>query len=333
MSILQALQILGERHADMKGRGFALLANVMRIAADAPYEVAPGVVLRKATSAEATTLRELIPLTSSRLLFIGARNPYETACEATVVGVGHTSYKTYELPESEWRYHVAAFEGTNEVLHRFVETTMLTPWRLQLGVALLDASGGQLAIVGDPAQDRVLEEANTKDEVLLTLGLPEMDELRHVYSKTEAHSDSRVNLRDVMQRFGQLDAVPAQTPLRFLGYVSILESLLTHKPDPKVPYDSLTRQVRQKMLLLGRRFARPLPYDSCFGLRADHAAIWTKLYDYRSSLAHGVHADFTQRLQLLKSSTTALDFIKAATVATMRQALEEPDLVADLRAC
>ncbi|HSF29846.1 MAG TPA: hypothetical protein VLK82_05145 [Candidatus Tectomicrobia bacterium] len=344
MSIPQVLQILGERHSDMTGRGFALLANVRRITADAPYEVAPNVFLRKATSAEAITLRELITLTSfnlshSTLSSIGFRNPYETSCEATVIETGVTSRKTYTLPEVEWRYHVADFEGTNDILYRFVETTMLTPWRLHLGVAVLDGSGGrgQFAIVSDPAQDRAIAEANMEDDVLLTLGLPELDELRYVYSKTEAHSDSRVNLHDAMQRFAQLDTIPAPNALLFLGYISILESLLTHKPDPKDPYDSLTRQVRQKMLLLGKRFARPLPYESCFGLDLNHAAkiakIWTKLYDYRSSLAHGGHADFKQRLQLLKSPSAALDFIKVATVSTMRQALEEPDLVADLRAC
>ena len=115
-------------------------------------------------------------------------------------------------------------------------------------------------------------------------------------------------------------------------YFSILESMITHAPDPKDPYDSLTRQVRQKMLLIGRRCLIPVPYD-VFDTGASPDTLWTRLYEYRSKIAHGAPTDFSDKLQCLKNSEAALAFVARATVSVMRQALEEPDLITDLRAC
>ncbi len=49
---------------------------------------------------------------------------------------------------------------------------------------------------------------------------------------------------------GQLKALPHFSPLRFLGYFAMLESLLTHAPNPSDPYDSITRQVQKRRALL-----------------------------------------------------------------------------------
>ena len=61
--------------------------------------------------------------------------------------------------------------------------------------------------------------------------------------------------------------------------------------------------------------------------------LWTRLYEYRSAVAHGATPNFEGRLKCLRDHATALEFISCATVALMRQALEEPDLIADLKAC
>jgi len=57
------------------------------------------------------------------------------------------------------------------------------------------------------------------------------------------------------------------------------------------------------------------------------------MYAYRSSVAHGGQADFTKDLKVLKSHTQALKLIKNTTKAVIKQALQEPQLLGDLKEC
>jgi hypothetical protein len=182
-----------------------------------------------------------------------------------------------------------------------------------------------------PAVQESLEALQSGKMSLETLTASGLSELTDVSIRLSSVQDDPV-LKAALQQYGQLKQINRDSPLRFLGYVAIIESLITHSPEPKDPYDSLTRQVRQKMLLLGRRFALKLPYAECFP-GADPNTVWTKLYAYRSCIAHGVKPDFHKSLNVLRNGECALRFTQAATKALMRHVLDEPQLVADLRKC
>jgi hypothetical protein len=114
-----------------------------------------------------------------------------------------------------------------------------------------------------------------------------------------------------------------------LGVFAVIESLLTH--DPQGSHDSLTHQIKGKMALLEKRFHNPLDY-SCFA-SAKSETIWGKLYSYRSAIAHGDTPDFKGTLSVLKDQMTAVSFLDSAAKALLRHALEEPELILDLRPC
>jgi hypothetical protein len=61
--------------------------------------------------------------------------------------------------------------------------------------------------------------------------------------------------------------------------------------------------------------------------------VWTALYKYRSSLAHGGNLDFQNDLQVLKTEEVAEDFLKLVVRGLIRHCLKEPYLYRDLRAC
>lgn len=328
------LDLLAANHPDLSNSGFAHVANLGELLVEMPYEVAEGLQIRRANPKEIETVKNLILVIHPLAPLRPTRNPYETVVHCTETKPGHMSYATSDMPEHEWRYHVIEFKGTNERLLDFVEASSLTRSRLELGPTVLASSWmrGPAFIDGGSALNHLWEELRHSDEPFLKLGTSELNDLRLVYKKLSVLKDDRVGLRKAMKRFMQLDSVPTTSPLRFLGYVSVLESLVTHEPDPKDPYDSLTRQVRQKMLLLGRRATISIPYE-VFDGDVNPETLWTKLYDYRSKIAHGAAPDFERRLHCLKDPATALKFISCATIAVMRQALEEPELVADLRAC
>src|SRR4051812_5497394 len=77
----------------------------------------------------------------------------------------------------------------------------------------------------------------------------------------------------------------------------MLEALLTHPPDPADPYQSITRQIKKKLALVGRR-CRPCTNYAAFN-KSEIETIWTKMYEYRSCLAHGSTPDFKRKLNVL----------------------------------
>lgn len=331
--IKELFDSLAESHPELNNSGFAHVANVGELQLETSYELADGLLIRKARPNEVSTLKNLFLVTRPFTPLVPTRNPYETAAHSEETKPGTMSFSTRDLPVQEWRYHVIVFQGTNVKLHNFIDATVLTRSRLELGptVFAIPGSSGP-SFGGGSALERLWEELRNTDELFLSLGPAELDDLRLVYEKVSTFQNDRVDLQGAMNRIKQLDTIPKSSPFRFLGYISVLESLITHAPDPKDPYDSLTRQVRQKMLLVGRRSLIPIPYG-VFGDDVKPESLWTCLYKYRGAIAHGTTPDFDRRLQCLKNPAKALEFISCATVAVMRQALEEPDLIADLHAC
>ena len=326
------LDEIKQRHAGMQG-GFCLLANVKKIAIDEPFEVAPGVILRPAKENETLSIRQLLRYAARQdNPVFGYRNPYETRLENESVSPDLSRIHTHSLLTEEYRYCVAEYTRTNVTLYRTFEVSALTLSELEPGIDISGNLAGFEFGYSFGNQQRILKEASENDECLLTLELSHLEDLKNVFAKFQKHRDEGIGLSPALRQFKELHAIPPSSPLRFLGYVAILESLITHQPDKKDPYDSLTRQVRQKMLLIGRRSQLKLPYER-FGPDCNPETLWTKIYAYRSAVAHGVPIDFKGKFQMLGSAKQALDFIRDSTAAIMRHALDEPELVSDLRAC
>ena len=67
--------------------------------------------------------------------------------------------------------------------------------------------------------------------------------------------------------------------------------------------------------------------------RANPDTVWSKMYTYRSRVAHGGAATFSGELETLRSHEVALQLITEAVKAVIRSVLTEPRLVLDLREC
>ena len=177
----------------------------------------------------------------------------------------------------------------------------------------------------------VLESADRDKAFFNRLSRDDLDTVAGIHQKLQAYDESLINVGRFVQQISDLKALPHESPLRFLGYFTILESLLTHAPELTDPYESLRRQVKKKVALLEHRWANPLDYAP-FGKTLPDT-IWSKMYDYRSDLAHGREPSFTGRLRVLGNHARALRLIKETVKLTIRHALEEPQLLVDLRGC
>ena len=146
------------------------------------------------------------------------------------------------------------------------------------------------------------------------------------------HPSQSVTLKRHIEALRHLKALGRDSRLRFLGYFAVLEALLTHAPDPKDPYDSITRQVKKKIALLNNQWPDSLDYTPFAGIPPDK--LWTRMYSYRSAIAHGDEPNLSSgELTVLKNHETALRLLVNTVKAVMRYALDEPLLLRDLRDC
>jgi hypothetical protein len=307
---------------------FAFLMNVSRLTDPDPagYVPIPGHQVRKANSAEIGIIRVLIDSLAQGpfgpLGHLFARHLWEDQFP-------HPGGQDVPLPEKEWRYHVIAFEGYNGPISELQTAAVLAPVELEFGLTIMRQGYGW-----HPERVfRILADASNNPTFFVDVTPSDIAVLRTVHELLgRADAASPINVKNYARQLLQLKALPAASPLRFLGYFAMLESLLTHKPRLTDPYESITRQVTQKLALLDNRWGPRLDYTSFRG--AKHKTIWGKMYSYRSAVAHGDTPDFSGGdLKLLVSSECAMSLIKQAVKAVLRYALDEPRLVPDLRDC
>ncbi len=309
------------------GENYAFVMNIWELTGLDRYELAPGHVLRRATPDETAVVKS----TLARLAG-GYARLVEYFWEQRWPQQGSTIERA---PEPEWRYFVIVFNGRSlKTLNSIQGASDLASCELEVAFTILGdrAAGPSHELTYIPRRlFHVLDSARSDEAFFYPLSRNDLDTIVGIRQKLEAHDERLINVGRLVQQMSDLKAVPHESPLRFLGYFTILESLLTHTPKPSDPYDSLSRQVRKKVALLDHRWGRPLDYSPFGDTPPDR--IWTKMYTYRSLLAHGAEASFTGELQILGSHDRALRLIRETVKSIIRQALEEPQLLVDLREC
>ncbi|MEQ8531543.1 MAG: HEPN domain-containing protein [Imperialibacter sp.] len=146
-----------------------------------------------------------------------------------------------------------------------------------------------------------------------------------------------------IKMFIDQDTIQDTSPLKHLGYFSIIESLLSHKPAPSDSADSITRQLKRNLLLLENRMSEPynLMLNQFNGCKADK--VITQLYDYRSRVAHAEPVEVTlkwlfdnrpehvENVEFATPRTWIGWYLRKLTQRVLVHALKEPRLVMDLK--
>lgn len=309
-------------------KGFGFLTNVLGIVGAAEVELIPGHTLRKAKNDEIETIKEILTKNNGRM-----EGKYFYPWEMEDKGGGCFD----NAPEQDWKYFVIAFSGTNAGISSLEQALILLDSSLRIGFTV--TAWGSLRGVGLHA-DRLFQalqensraiQTNCMEDHFVAFDVGHSKLIGELVEQLSKHPTTAIDIPRVCQQLLNLQALDANSDVAFLGYFSVLESLLVHKPDPKDPTDSITRQVKKKITLLDSRWSPKLDY-SIFGT-AKPEAIWGKMYELRSAIAHGDAPDFKQSLKSLKSPTAARSLLIRTVRAVARQALLEPQLVTDLREC
>ena len=308
--------------------GFAFVINIKRIQ-EPSLELAPGFLLRKATPAERPIITEIIesmPSTGHPLEEFFWQRPLPL----------NAGLLAPSAQAEDWRYFVIEFQSRRiDTIFELQQALDLSPTELDIGFALSPnpAPTYPSASYSFSRVYQFLQSATWASDPLVEVGQSVADEIRGAHALLQSARSHPLFPRRQISQMGELKDLPESSPLRFLGFFSILESLLTHPPIPTDPYDSITRQVTTKLKLLNARFDRPLDYTPFGGMGSDKT--WKKMYKYRSLIAHGGTANFSKdpELKPLKDEGTALELLKTATKTVILEALKEPQLIADLQQC
>lgn len=306
--------------------GVTLLANVSKLERE-PFTLGDDVLVRRATFAEVERFRDLFDFYHAKL----AREFYEA--KLSTKQEGHVvEYRFDSLPVDEFRYHVIERVGGYDPTPLLRQASVLTDYEMHVGHGFSYGPGEDSYASPDMDLDALRKGAMFDYSRLVTVSEAELQDLADVYARYHSHRSDLIPLNRITSDYIGLRKLSAHPNLRVLAMFGLLESLLTHNPKPSDPYDSITRQITQKIKLLNARFRKPLPYRENFG-EAKSDKVWKALYAVRSAVAHGGELKFQGDQALAKSLDHTERFVRTALRAVMRQALEEPQLIADLKDC
>ena len=304
---------------------FAFVVNISALIGADRFTIAPNHILRAATDSEIEIIKTTLAIDEKGQSLFGLKfSPWEYSFDAHGVST--------PLDRDAWRYFVIEFQGSNSTIVDLEKTFCLTD--AELGIAFVRGVFGHGAtFVGHhPGRAYRYVHRNIGDPLpLFTFSQADADQVVELTALIQNHDPKTVNVQRLLQQMLDIEELPSKSPLRFLAYFGILESLLTHQPKPSDPYDSITRQVKTKVALLDNRWTPKLAYAEFGGI--EPAKLWGKMYDYRSRLAHGDPVAFDKELKELVNAETVLHLLKSTVKAVARLALREPQLVADLKNC
>jgi len=317
-------------------RSIHLIANNIIFDVICPYEVIPGLQLRKPTSIELQRLRELVANSCNGSM--GWYAPYEM----NWVPEGHNdgnSYRGEDIKDPEsWKYWVLADKKGGRVVHELSNVTLLIDPAIELALSISFMGGpDEKELVGYSGVSHHVGErhwgmSSRSKYRPNTVGVGHLALLRQLYDKLNGLDDSYSFITNALRTFNQARRISDYSDLRVVGFFAVIESLITHAPRLSETLDSISHQIRGKMILLNKRFDSPVEIPKGFTEMSEEA-MWTKLYAYRSIVAHGQRPSFDKKLSPLKDRSSVHRYLENACRALLRFALNEPQLIADLREC
>lgn len=152
----------------------------------------------------------------------------------------------------------------------------------------------------------------------------------------EANGDPSFRfIKKAISDFFELKRVPARAPIYVVGLFAIIEMLLTTQQD-KTTENSLSHQLKEKLSLFGNRFADPIVLNEHFpkAQQMSLKSVVSRLYGYRSKVAHGSDVDFSGGdMQVLESHEAVWKFLRVLVRKLLLQAVSEPALFRDMKSC
>jgi len=250
---------------------------------------------------------------------------------------GKTSYHFEELPKEKWKYWVITFEGNNQHIRDIEHIALLLKNDLDFGFTFIyEKASQQGKIFGTTLPDFNIYNKYTSSDVscsnAITISTDELENISKDYSWYKNIPEEFNFIEHAIKNFSSLRSIPKRSELIIVGYFSIIESLITHPPRLTETLDSISHQLKNKMILLSKRFSREIKPEAYF-LPIKVEQLWAKLYGFRSYLAHGSKPNFQTDFQTLKNQDMVVAFLKENIKELLLMAMQQPEFINDLKKC
>ena len=309
---------------------FSFILTPINLSVELDVEITDAIYISRATDTEAEMLRAYV-LSSPNLY---ARALYESNLSALGARESTLTY----LDRSDWRYFVLRFCFEDQMWDDLTRILHIAKKDLRVGPGFHyptpDLPGiGKFKYLPPTYETYWMHLRWLPKPLTVNINEDEINEYRDLYGLYKQHAKKFPWLDHTLQMFCDLDGIPSHDRLYSLGLFTVLEALITHPPGERETGDSVSRQLRTKMLLLEHRIDIRLD-QTVFGGEITQKNLWGKLYKFRSKIAHGGNLDFASGdLAALRSIDTINEFLRITIKALIRGALNEPRLYQDLKEC
>lgn len=322
----------------MNRHGFAFIATHIDIDGEPNIELIPNYTFRRANESEINIIKEKIlegvPQNIRRYNL-----PYECIVKEEIYE-NQTSYHHDEIEKDKWKYWVIAHQGVmgNE-LNELRKALALLPTDLEIGFdiqwfKLRDAE--KEGSMWSPVPLHIIElysdhEFSSKNATKLKDD--DVAKAGELYNLVTSYDKSYDFIDHALSNYMHLRRIPKKSEILAVGYFSIIESLVTHPPRLTETLDSISHQLRNKIVLLSKKFENTINYHNRFG-EIGLEKLWTKLYGYRSAIAHGTKVDFKSgQFSNLKNNENVTWYLKAIVKELIILSCREPEFISDLKKC
>lgn len=147
--------------------------------------------------------------------------------------------------------------------------------------------------------------------------------------------ENYVHISKALDDFFKINEISNNSVFKIVSYIACLELLLIDNGMDRLK--SLNIQLQSKVNLINNRLETPIVVSNFFNGpdSLDLGTVIGKIYNYRSSIAHGDFLDFEKKLKVFEKVTyyDVLMFLRIILKQTILFALKEPQLITDLKRC
>lgn len=314
----------------MSYRSAFLIANQISIEETLPFKLSSSVMLRRPSDIELKAIKDALRYSSS---FDGARSYYE--CEYSDTSETSTESIYIELPQ-EWHYYVLSDDDGGSSVNDLEPFLALVTPSLDLSVRVnvrIDESTGQELMSGwGPPGPHVNERFyyGLSKPVRTIIKLEEFAQAEYFRKTISNLNSSFAFIRSSAKLMSDVRKVSNMSHLYSLGLFAVIEGLIVHKPRQAESLDSISHQFQGKLNLLVNHLRLDDMLKYYF---TDSSVEWKKLYEYRSSIAHGLQVDIKKQLQSLKDPEALMLFLEDLSRRLVASAIDEPQFFYDLKQC
>lgn len=160
----------------------------------------------------------------------------------------------------------------------------------------------------------------------------ELNKIKLYYEKIISSSSEHF-AEDSLKMYFESSILFLSSHLLTLSLFAIIESLITHKPRSAETLDSINHQIKNKIILLSKRFDLPIDHKIYFD-EMNFLKSLNLLYALRSDIAHGQSYTFSSgAYQILKSLENVNRFLDEVVREIIKLAIDDTELIKDIKAC